>query len=98
MVDELGRAYREADHGLRTAGHATVLPAAFLDRFTVVGPAEHCAARLCELAALGLDRIIVVPASRDADPQSLAASNTTFADHVLPRLKDELCSADTISR
>lgn len=87
VVDELGRAYREADHGLRTAAHAAVLSDAFLDRFTIVGPAEHCVERLHELVGLGLDRIIIVPASRDADPQLVTAAGRKFAKDVLPRLR-----------
>jgi 5,10-methylenetetrahydromethanopterin reductase len=86
VVERLGTAYQEADHGLRTARHATALPDEFLDRFTVVGPAGHCVERLRGLLDLGLDRIIMVPASRDADPELVAASNRMFADEVLPRL------------
>jgi 5,10-methylenetetrahydromethanopterin reductase len=87
VVGELGQVYREADHGLRTAAHAAVLSDAFLDRFTVIGPAEHCAERLRELIALGLDRIIVVPASRDADPELVTAAGRRFAEDVLPLLR-----------
>lgn len=87
VVERLGGAYEEAEHGLRTASHAAVLPDGFIDRFAVVGPPEHCAERLRELVDLGLDRVIVVPASRDADPKLVAATNRTFADDVLPRLR-----------
>jgi 5,10-methylenetetrahydromethanopterin reductase len=87
VVEELGKAYEEAGHGLRTASHAAVLPDAFLERFSVVGPAGHCAERLRELVELGLDRLIMVPASRDADPELVAASNRSFAEDVLPRLR-----------
>ena len=87
VVERLGTAYQEAQHGLRTASHSAVLPDEFLDRFTVVGPADHCAERLRELADLGLDRIIMVPASRDADPELVAASNRLFAEEVIPRLR-----------
>ena len=87
VVARLGTAYQEAQHGLRTASHSAVLPDEFLDRFTVVGPADHCAERLRELVDLGLDRIIMVPASRDADPELVTASNRLFAEEVLPRLR-----------
>ena len=79
-------AFRRGYH-LRAASHSAVLPDEFLDRFTVVGPADHCAERLRELAGLGLDRIIMVPASRDADPELVAASNRHFAEEVIPRLR-----------
>jgi acyl-CoA synthetase (AMP-forming)/AMP-acid ligase II len=76
-----------ASMGLRSAGHAALLPDDFLDRFAVVGPAEQCAERLRELIDLGLDRIIMVPASRDAAPELVVESNGRFTDHVLPRLR-----------
>jgi 5,10-methylenetetrahydromethanopterin reductase len=44
-------------------------------------------ARLRELADLGLDRIVVVPGSRDADPDLLAESDELFATEVLPNLR-----------
>jgi hypothetical protein len=50
-VEHLGQSYREAVHGLRTASHSTALPDAFLDRFTVIGPASHCAERLNEFGS-----------------------------------------------
>ncbi len=52
-----------------------------------MGSSEYCTARLRELIDLGLDRIIVVPGSRDADPDVLAVSNELFAGEVLPRLR-----------
>ncbi len=87
-MERVRAAYDEAAHGLTTADHARLLPDDFLDRFAVVGPPEHCVARLRELIGLGLDRIIVVPGSRDADPDVLAASNELFATEVLPRLAE----------
>jgi 5,10-methylenetetrahydromethanopterin reductase len=88
VVEQLGAAYEESKHGLSTAGHAALLPDEFLDRFAVVGPADRCAERLRELLGLGLQRIVVVPGSRDADPQALAESNARFASEVLPALRD----------
>lgn len=58
----------------------------FLDRFAVCGPAEEVAERLRGLAALGLERLVVVPGSLDADPAAIAASNERFATEVLPAL------------
>jgi 5,10-methylenetetrahydromethanopterin reductase len=87
VVEQLGRAYQEQSHGLRTASHSATLPDAFLDRFAVVGPAAECADRLRRLGDLGLDRIIVVPASRDADRELVAASSRRFAEEVLPGLR-----------
>jgi hypothetical protein len=35
---------------------------------------------------MGLDRIVVVPGSRDSGPALLDESNAMFAEEVLPRL------------
>lgn len=87
VVAGLGAAYAEARHGLRTAAHATALPDDFLDLFTVTGDPAHCTKRLRELAELGLDRIVVVPASRDADPAPAAVAMRNLTDEVLPALR-----------
>ena len=86
-VREVGLAYDESRHGLSHAAHTAVLDDAFLTRFAVAGSPEECLARLRQLAALGLDRIVVVPGSRDADPARLARSNDRFARQVLPALR-----------
>jgi 5,10-methylenetetrahydromethanopterin reductase len=88
VVKRVGEAYDERTHGLSDAGHATLLPDDFLDRFAVVGDAETCTRRLRELLALGLERIVMVPGSRDADPALVAESNERFASEVLPALRD----------
>jgi len=85
-VREVGTAYDEARHGLSHAAHTKMLDDAFLTRFAVVGSPEQCLDRLQQLIALGLDRIVVVPGSRDTDPERLARSNVRFARHVLPAL------------
>ncbi len=86
-VREVGLAYDESRHGLSHAAHTAVLDDSFLTRFAVAGPPEECLARLRQLAALGLDRIVVVPGSRDADPARLARSDDRFARQVLPALR-----------
>jgi len=88
VVEWVGEAYDERTHGLSDAGHAELLPEDFLDRFAVVGDAETCTRRLRELLALGLERIMMVPGSRDAGPALVAESNERFASEVLPALRD----------
>ena len=87
VVKQLGATYDERSHGLSTANHAGTLPDEFLDRFAVLGEAEHCVERLRELLQLGLERLIMVPGSRDADPELIAESNARFASEVLPALR-----------
>ena len=87
VVAETGEGYDQDRHGLASASGAGVLDDAFLDRFAVIGPAARCAGRLRELIALGLDRIVMVPGSRDSDPALLDTTNTALAREVLPGLR-----------
>jgi 5,10-methylenetetrahydromethanopterin reductase len=68
------------------AAHAQQLEDEFLDRFALAGPAEEVVERLAEVAALGIERIIVIPGSLDADPGLVAEANARFAEEVLPHL------------
>jgi 5,10-methylenetetrahydromethanopterin reductase len=87
VVADAGSDYDQSRHGLASAAAAGVLDDAFLDRFAVLGPPQRCADRLRELVALGLDRIVMVPGSRDSDPALLDATNTSLAREVLPALR-----------
>lgn len=87
-VERLAAEYDEARHGQGAAAHARALEDDFVDRFAVVGGEEEVAERLLELGELGLERVVVVPGSLDADPAVVRESNERFAAGVLPRLKD----------
>jgi len=60
----------------------------FVDRFGIVGPAEHCVSRLRALAALGVDRFIVVGPSMDAEQDEARLAQKTFVEEVLPALRE----------
>jgi|SRR5215211_59030 len=85
-IERLASAYDEARHGEAAAPHAGELGDEFVDRFAVAGPSEHVAERLVEVAALGFERVVVVPGSLDADPGLVEESNQRFATEVLPTL------------
>lgn len=57
-----------------------------MDRFAVCGPPGEVAERLARLGELGIERVIVVPGSLDADPAAVEESNERFAAEVLPKL------------
>jgi len=63
---------------------ATAESDAFLRRFALAGSPALLTERIAELRGLGLDRLVAVPASRDADSSFVAASNERFASEVLP--------------
>jgi len=85
-IGELASAYDKSRHGEGGAAYARWLEDEFIDRFAVVGPAEEVATRLAELGGLGIERVIVVPGSLDADPGAVAESNARLAEEVLPSL------------
>jgi 5,10-methylenetetrahydromethanopterin reductase len=87
VVSQIGSGYDAARHGLSTASHIGALDDPFIDRFAVVGSPEACIVRLRQLIELGLDRVVVVPGSRDTEPTLLARTNEALAGDVLPALR-----------
>lgn len=86
VIAAVANAYDESRHGLIGSAQSAVLSDSFVDRFAVVGPAATVRDRLLRVMALGLDRLVIVLGSRDADPTLLAETNQRFADDVLPAL------------
>lgn len=86
-IEKLAAQYEEAGHGKSRSAAAQGLSDEFIDRFGVCGTPDQVTAKLKELAALGLDRIVMVPGSLDADPAAVADSNRLFAEHVIFALK-----------
>jgi 5,10-methylenetetrahydromethanopterin reductase len=78
--------YQKERHGDAAAPHAQELDRGFIDRFAVAGPADEVRDRLLEVRAVGIERLIIVPGSLDADPEALQKSNERFAAGVLPAL------------
>jgi len=85
-IERLAGDYDESRHGDAAAAHARGLGDEFIDRFAVVGSSDEVLARVRALADLGIERIVVVPGSLDADPTLVAESDELFAQDVLPRL------------
>ncbi len=80
-------AYDMNRHARTGSGQAALLDGDFAQRFAVLGSAAHCTARLRELLALGLERLVVVGASLGADREQAAACEQAFAREVLPALR-----------
>jgi 5,10-methylenetetrahydromethanopterin reductase len=83
-IARLASDFEESRHGSSRAAAARELSDEFIDRFAVCGPAEEVAERLAGFRKIGLDRLVVVPGSLDADPAALDESNERFAAEVLP--------------
>lgn len=87
VFEALGKNYEMAGHATAGAGHAQALPGEFIDRFAVAGSSEYCVSRLAELFETGLDRLVLVPGSRDADMNLVTGSMQQLAAEVLPKLR-----------
>ncbi|WJL96943.1 LLM class flavin-dependent oxidoreductase [Microbacterium sp. ET2] len=87
VLSLVGASYSEAQHGQTTAPQAQLLPDDFLQRFALCGPSDALIDRVRALQHLGLDRLVVVPASRNVDPHATAASVAAFARDVIPAIQ-----------
>jgi len=87
VVLKLAQEYDMGGHASSLAPHARHLPDSFVDRFAVVGPPDIVQKRLRELSEVGVDRIVLVWGSRDADPAAIEASVSSLSTEVLPALR-----------
>ena len=87
VVEEVTVRYETARHAQTASAQTTAVPDDFVDRFAVVGPPARCVERLRHLAALGIERLVVVGASKDADPSAALRARKLFAAEVLPALR-----------
>jgi 5,10-methylenetetrahydromethanopterin reductase len=88
VLRQVSGAYDMTRHTQAGSPQASVLASSdFADRFAVLGPAGHCVERLRALVGLGLDRLVVIGASANADRAEVAAANRRFVDDVLPALQ-----------
>ena len=69
------------------APRAQALPLEFLQRFAVIGPAEHCIERLRQLVALGVRRLVIIGLRPDHFGVHAERALERFAREVLPALK-----------
>ena len=87
LLRKVHDAYDMNRHARTGSQQAALLDAGFADRFAVFGPPAHCIARLRELVALGLERLMIVGASIGADREQARACEARFVREVLPALR-----------
>lgn len=87
VLHQVHDAYDMNDHSRAHSAQAGQLTAGFVDRFGIVGPPEHCIARLQELTQLGVDRLIIVGPSADADRDEARRARDLFEHEVLPAMQ-----------
>jgi 5,10-methylenetetrahydromethanopterin reductase len=88
VLHEVHDAYDMREHTRGGSPQAKKLTEGFIDRFGIVGSPEHCIERLRALVELGIDRFVVVGPSIDADREQAIVAMQTFAEEVLPAVKE----------
>ncbi|MGH8978228.1 MAG: LLM class flavin-dependent oxidoreductase, partial [Acidimicrobiia bacterium] len=88
IVAEVGRRYDSNVHLRNTAPHTEALEPDFVDRFAIVGAPPVCAARVRELAGLGIDRFVITGASFGADRDDARTSHQLLTNELLPELRE----------
>ena len=73
-------------HTRADSPQAATLDAQFVDHFGIVGPPDVCIERLQALAALGVERFVIVGPSLGADREAAAEAMVLFTKEVLPAL------------
>jgi len=86
QLERLHAAYDMKNH-TRGANDAAALAPEFADRFAILGPPAHYIERINELADAGIDRLIVVGPSTDADPALASKARSQFTSEVMPALR-----------
>jgi 5,10-methylenetetrahydromethanopterin reductase len=79
--------YDMRQHTRADSPQAAALDPAFVDHFGIVGPPDTCIERLRSLAALGIERFVIVGPSLGADRDAAAEAMVLFTREVLPELK-----------
>ncbi len=87
VLQDLHDAYDMREHTRAGSPQAERLTADFTDRFAVLGPPDHCIARLHALVELGLHHLVIVGPSLGADPDEARRAHRRFVDEVLPALR-----------
>lgn len=77
-------AYDMTVHSRSHTPQAALLTSAFAREFGIFGRPAHCIERLRALAALGIERFVVVGPSRDADRAEVGRAEQRFATEVMP--------------
>ncbi|MEQ8859852.1 MAG: LLM class flavin-dependent oxidoreductase [Pseudomonadales bacterium] len=66
---------------------ATLMDDAFVDAFAIAGPPDHCLARLAELEALGIDKVIVSGPTAGTDRDAARKAMALLDEAVVPVLR-----------
>jgi 5,10-methylenetetrahydromethanopterin reductase len=83
VMERLHSAYDMQKHTRNDSDQAATLTPEFIDRYSIVGPADHCVQRLKALEAIGIGKVIVIGASAGSAREQVAVAHETIRDGVL---------------
>jgi 5,10-methylenetetrahydromethanopterin reductase len=84
VVADVGRRYDSRQHLRPGAAHNDALDAGFIDRFAITGPPEQVIDRINQLAALGIERLIVTGPGFGTPRDHARTANQLLTGQVLP--------------
>ena len=80
MLSGLNKSFNMREH----ERNSNILSNELIDRFAIVGSPETCIRLLEAIAALGIEKVIVVGPFGDEDSEATQQAEAAFATHVLP--------------
>ena len=86
VMQDVRKAYDMRAHTRSDSQQASVLTPEFIDQFAIVGDPDHCVQRLHELAALGLDKVVLGGGRRGANEADAATTQDLLEREVLPNI------------
>ncbi|HEY2774230.1 MAG TPA: LLM class flavin-dependent oxidoreductase [Candidatus Binatia bacterium] len=87
VLESVHRAYDMRRHTMTGTPQAAKLTEDFATSFAVLGPGDACIRRLREIAALGIQKLVVIGPSANADAAEASAASARFTTEVLPALR-----------
>lgn len=88
VLDDLHDRYDMKHHTQSGSPQTQSLTPEFIDRYAIVGPAQHCEARLRALAGLGIERVVVIGPSAGSDRGEARRAESLLVEEVLPALRE----------
>ena len=90
VLERLHGAYNMNQHTRSGSEQAVALTPEFIDGYAVAGSPSRCIDRLCEIAKLGIDKVIAIGPSPGSDPAEAATCERLLAEEVVPGLRRAL--------
>lgn len=87
VMEKLHANYNMKQHTRLDSDQARILTPEFIDDYAVVGTPDRCVDKLRQIAALGIDKVIVAGPSAGSDREHAAASHRLMTEQVIPNTK-----------